>query len=138
VIVIKRLKAAFTKQKDDYHTLQELKDHVKALGGHPAKTMQDLYAQRTELSIALFNRTISSNKWKFASEPGWFAYGIELPGIGPVGYHAPIKYWNQVQAAESQPIKIDNKTLERLIAYNFGNQHRDKFISLNMEDCDCD
>ena len=117
--------------RDNYHTMQELKDHVKALGGTSyAKDLSGLYTQRTELSIELFNRQVQGRKWKFVSEPGWFAYGWEHPNLGPMGYHAPIEYWNQVDAPETQPFTIDGSTLERLVKFNFGNQHRDKFPSL--------
>jgi hypothetical protein len=115
--------------RDNYHTIQELKDHVKALGGEPAKTLGELYTQRTELSIALFSRQ-EGRKWKFVSEPGWFAYGWEHPALGPMGYHAPIEYWGKYDAPETEPFSIDGNTLERLVKFNFGNQHRDKFPSL--------
>ncbi len=53
---------------DAYHTIQELKDHVRALGGTEyAKDLNGLYTQRTELNIALFNRQ-DGHKWKFVSE----------------------------------------------------------------------
>jgi hypothetical protein len=116
-------------KRDDYHTIQELQDHVRALGGNPLNTLDELYRQRTELSIEFFNRTQSPKKWKFISEPGWFAYGVEL-SVGLVGYHAPIEYWDQMDAPVTEAFEIDDKTLERLVVYNFGNQHRNKFPSL--------
>ena len=117
-------------KKDPYHTIEELSDHVLALGGVPALTMKELYEQRTRLSIDLFNRQTEGEKWKAISEPGWMAYGWEHPQLGKMGYHCPMSYWDQYDAPEVDFFRTDNKTLDRLVAFNWGNQHRDRFRTL--------
>lgn len=112
-------------------TTQEIKIQAVNVGeiSDGYHTFNELYDHRIALFIALA-RCRSELAWKSIVHEdgkglqGWFIMGMELPGVGQISYHLPMKFWNDVKVRSlERGMKWDGHmpkdTVDRLLAFDW-------------------
>ena len=95
-----------TDPSDGYHTFEELYEHHH--------TFEELYEHRHALTLSLikarpdlfwFSRRHNDGELCFG-DGDWFIVGAELPGVGAITYHLPMRLWDTAALTGAAELEI--------------------------------